>query len=158
MREYDGIEVRYRRPDADLAKSLQVIENLLGFAPELQQLDFDLSFWAGGAGVLDKLAISCNVSPAQWLTLKQKLDLYSPEEMIAREDCREDFIWLVADDEECGDILAASAQFINDNKAPFQGTCDISQSIHFGYMSDVNTWTAVWRKGSRINYAYFCQG
>ncbi len=50
MREYDGIEVRYRRPDTNLAKSLQVIENLLGFAPEPQQLDFDLSFWAGGAG------------------------------------------------------------------------------------------------------------
>ena len=78
--------------------------------------------------------------------------------MVARDDCREDFIWLVADDEECSDILAASAQFINDNKAPFQGECDTSQSIHFGYMSDVNTWTAVWGQGSRINYAYFCQG
>ena len=158
MREYDGVEVRYRRPDADLDKSLQVVENLLGFAPDPQQLDFDLSFWAGGAGVLDKLAISCNVSPEQWQTLKQKLDLYSPEEMVARDDCREDFIWLVADDGECSDILATSAQFINDNKAAFQETCLESHAIYFSYMSDVNGWTAVWEQGGRINYAYFCQG
>ena len=158
MREYDGIEVRYRRPAADLAKSLQVIENLLGFAPEPQQLDFDLSFWAGGAGVLDKLAISCFVTPEQRQVLQQKLDLYSPEEAVARDYWRDDFIWLVADDEVCSDILAASAQFINDNKAPFQDECDTLQAIYFGYMSDVNCWTAVWGQGRRINYAYFCQG
>lgn len=158
MREYDGIEVRYRRPAADLAKSLQLIENLLGFAPEPQQLDFDLSFWAGGAGVYDKLAISCNATPEQWQILKQKCDLYFPEEMVVRDDCREDFIWLVADDEVCHDILAASAQFINDNKAPFQDECNTLQTIYFGYMSDVNCWTAVWGQGRRINYAYFCQG
>ena len=158
MREYDGVEVRYCRPDADLAKSLQVVENLLDFAPDPLLLDFDLSFWAGGAGVLDKLAISCNITPEQWQTLKQKLDLYSPEEMVARDDCREDFIWLVADDEECCDILATSAQFINDNKAAFQETCLESHAIYFSYMSDVNGWTAVWEQGGRINYAYFCQG
>ena len=31
MRENDGIEVHYRSPETDLAKSLQVIENLLPF-------------------------------------------------------------------------------------------------------------------------------
>ena len=158
MREYEGVELRYCRSDTNLAKRLPVVENLLGFAPDPQQLDFDLSFWAGGAGVLDKLAISCNVSPEQWQTLKQKLDLYSPEEMVARDDCREDFIWLVADDEECCGILATSAQFINDNKAAFQETCLESHAIYFSYMSDVNGWTAVWEQGGRINYAYFCQG
>lgn len=158
MRKYDGIEVRYRSPETDLAKSIQVIENLLGFAPEPQQLDFDLSFWAGGSGVYDKLVISCSATAEQWQILKQKLDLYSPEDALARDDWREDFIWLVADDEVCSDILAASAQFINDNKAPFQDACLDSHTLYFSDMSDVNGWTAVWGQGSRLNYTYFCQG
>ncbi|MCL1088960.1 hypothetical protein L2744_04925 [Shewanella profunda] len=45
-----GIEKRYRRSDADLPKSLMIIENLLGFKPHEDRLEFDLSFWAGGLG------------------------------------------------------------------------------------------------------------
>ena len=158
MREYDGIEKRYQRPDADLAKSLMIIENLLGFTPLEDRLEFDLSFWAGGSGVLDKLAVSCSVTPEQMELAQDKLRLYSPEAAIALDEWRDDFIWLVEDEDVCTDVLVRSAHFINENKAPFQDVCLKTQSIYFAYMSDVNGWTAVWGQQDRLNYAYFCQG
>jgi hypothetical protein len=158
MREYDGIEKRYRKSDFDLEKNLNIIEKLLGFRPTVEQLDFDLSFYSGGIGIYDKLAISCTASLVQKKQNKEKLNLFSPESAITMREWVEDFVWLVESDDTYSDILVGSAKFINENKSDFQDVCLPSDEMFFSYESNVNDWAVVWGNISRFNYAYLNQG
>lgn len=158
MREYDGIERRYRKSDLDLEKNLNIVQNLLGFRPSVDRLDFDLSFYSGGIGIYDKLAISCDASSDQMRLVRDKLRLYSPNEAIAMKEWEEDFIWLVTGEESCVNILSGSAGFINQEKAEFQDICLPEHTMLFSCESNVNDWTAIWGSGTRLNYAYFNQG
>ena len=158
MREYDGIEKRYRKSDLDLDKNIELVEDLLGFCPDVEQLDFDLSFYSGGIGVYDKLAISCLHSSNGLLLTKEKYNLMTPEEAIKDLIWAEDFEWLVKGDNDDADYLVSTVNFINDNKAEFQDVCLQDSKIYFSYESNVNHWAVVWLVGERLNFAYFDQG
>lgn len=158
MREYDGVEKRYRKSDLDLERNLTIIENLIGFRPFVEQLDFDLSFYSGGIGMYDKLAIACIASRDQKEQTKKLLNLFTPEQAVAMKEWKEDFIWLIEGEDTCPDILAGAATFINENKAAFQDHCLPGHEMSFSYESNVNNWTAVWGNESRFNFATFSQG
>ncbi len=158
MREYDGREKRYKKSDQNIKKNLDIIENLLGFRPFLEQLDFDLSFYSGGTGVDDSLTISCEASPSQIEKSINKLHMYSPEQAVKESEWREDFLWLVAGEDECSDILISASSFINEIKENFQDSCFPNNKMYFSFESNVNSYTVIWIIGKKLNYIYFDQG
>jgi hypothetical protein len=157
MRVYDGIEKRYCKSDSDSSKILSIITPLLGFCPTEAGLDFDLSFYSGGIGVLDKLAISCKVTCEEWLLCQQKHDLLRPAEILQFSDWAEDFLWLIQA-EVGSDLDALSAAFINENKHSFQSFALPKHKLYFAKWSDVNDWTVVWGHEYHLNYAAYSQG
>jgi hypothetical protein len=157
MREYDNIEYRYKTGDANCERALKFASSTLGFAPDTARLKFDLSFFSGGIGVLDKLAFSCFVGPEQWEPLIGRLNLVAPHAAMNDAGWREDFAWLVKHTES-GSVEESCCAFINAEKKGFQGTCTPGDGIFFFKGSDVNSWTAVWGSGGEVNYLYFDQG
>jgi hypothetical protein len=60
LHPYDGVERRYRHTDAERDTGLAIVARLLRL-PHIsssQVVGYDLSFYSGGIGVLDKLAIT----------------------------------------------------------------------------------------------------
>lgn len=157
MREYDGVERNYKHSDSDLDKNIERVKNILGYIPSSNGLCFDLSFYSGGIGVLDKLAISCQANHEQWSIVKNKLALHSPESALSTECWAEDFLWLVQAKDEIN-MRHFASHFVNDNKLEFQQLCSPRSEIYFSYQSDVNNWSVVWGSDLKLNYLYFDQG
>lgn len=158
MREYDGIERNYKTSDPDQTKNLDRIKNILGFLPKSEGLNFDLSFYSGGIGVFDKLAVSCEVNSEQWNFVKENLKLHSPESALLIGNWAEEFVWLLEAEGHEQNINQFASEFINNNKREFQGQCTPASEIYFSYESDVNHWVAVWGSAKSLNYLYFDQG
>jgi hypothetical protein len=158
MRKYDGIKYSYKHSDHDSVKNYERVKNILGFLPPLNGLSFDLSFYSGGIGILDKLAISCKVNREQWDIVRKKLTLHSPETALLMDCWAEEFVWLIDAEGEEGNINQFASEFINSNKREFQEPCSPTSEIYFSYQSGVNNWTAVWCRGLTLNYLYFDQG
>ncbi len=158
MREYDGMERNYKISDPDQAENLERIKNILGFLPDSESLKFDLSFYSGGIGVSDKLAICCEVNSEQWNTVKEKLKLFSSQSALLIGNWAEDFVWLLEANGGEENINQFASEFINTNKSEFQSQCTPGSEIYFSYESDVNHWVAVWGSETTLNYLYFDQG
>lgn len=103
MRPYDGIDYRYTNSDADKESAIGIIQNILGFVPETDGLDYSLNFFSGGIGVDDRLAIRCKFCPSDWPLVVGKLNLKHPSEVLANPDWGEDFAWLVSNGEALSD-------------------------------------------------------
>lgn len=158
MRKYDGKEHCYKDVDEDREKSLNIISNLIGFKPILKGLKYNLNFYAGGIGVLDKLGLTCLVSHEQWTYVKSKNKLFTPKEASEHEFWGEDFLWLIDNEENESGIINNSINFINSNKLKFQEKPNNYFFIYFVEWSDVNDWTVFWGKDSTLNYLYYSQG
>lgn len=158
LHPYDGKERRFTHKDIKQGKGLSIINDLLGFEPQGNGLLYDLSFYSGGIGVIDKLAITFPASYCKFEVLKNKLEILSPEDAGNDEFWSEDFIWLVEDEALKQDIRVKSINFINENKLPFQATCTANSDIFFVKWSDVNDWTVIWIDSGVFNYAAFSQG
>ena len=163
MIEYDGITREYKKSDSDFEKNINVIKNILGFHPCTNQLDFDLSFYAGGCGVYNTIAISCLVSQSQKSLVLKKYRMFSIQ-AILKEEWKDDFIWLIEgndneeDNKKYEDILTSAINFINVHKANFQDICLKTDEIFFSYECNVNTWDIIWIRNKKLNFISFDQG
>lgn len=156
MRPYDGIDYRYTNSDADKESAIGIIQNILGFVPETDGLDYSLNFFSGGIGVDDRLAIRCKFCPSDWPLVVGKLNLKHPSEALANPDWGEDFAWLVSNGEALSD--ADFCSFVNANKREFQDSLPLENTPFFTDESNVNTWCVVWIVENRLNYLSFDQG
>lgn len=158
MHPYDGIDYRYTSSDADKEKAIRVIQNILGFAPETNGLDYSLNFYSGGIGVDDRLAIRCKFTSFDWPLVIGKLNLKQPSEALANPDWGEDFAWLVSNNEAPSDISADCCNFISTNKKVFQDSVSLENTFLFTDESNVNSWCVVWVVENNLNYLSFDQG
>ncbi|WP_156938954.1 hypothetical protein [Deefgea rivuli] len=158
MNPYDGIDYRYTSSDTDKGKATRLIQNILGFAPEINGLDYSLNFYSGGSGVDDRVAIRCNVTPSDWSLVIAKLNLKPPSEVLQSPDWGEDLAELVSNCAAPSDISADCCNFVNANKKVFQDTVSFDNALCFSVESNVNTWCVVWVVGEHLNYLSFDQG
>jgi hypothetical protein len=155
MRHYDSVDYKYTDIDEDQEKSHRVIANLVGFKPPLDQLRYSLSFYAGGTGVDDRLAIRCQFSQEDWPTVVQTLRLRHPHEAIGNAGWKEDFRWLIRADGKDGALDEHCYRFINSEKHDFQDVVSEHWQVFFSNESDVNSWCVVWRANGCMNYLSF---
>ena len=95
--DYDNVERRYRHTDEAREAGLQAVALLLRLEtpPPPEGLCYDLSFFSGGIGVLDRLAISLPADEALWAHVAEVLRARTPEEAARDEAWAEDFVWLL---------------------------------------------------------------
>lgn len=159
LHPYDNVERRFRHTDAARDEGRSVVARVLR-VPEQPagELLYDLSFFSGGIGVLDHLAITLPADPALWLRVASAQRGRTPEEAAADSSWAGALVWLLTGDEVEVPIRPAAVRFINQRRRDFQPECDPSSRILFGYESDVNDWSALWGDDTRLNYLGYSQG
>lgn len=160
LHPYDGSEQRYRHTDVDQTTGLAAVARILGLPapPASDRLQYDLSFYSGGIGVLDKLAMALAFDEGLWSMIITGLGARAPDDLDGAGDEGEDFRWLMLGDADQRDIRVAAAEFIESNRASFQSPCSSEEEILFTAHSNVNDWTAIWRGADVINLLEFNQG
>ncbi len=160
MHPYDGVERRFRHTDADRNTRLDLIAQLLHLPkpPAGDDVLYDLSFYSGGIGVLDNLAITLAADPAIWASVTTVLAARTPEEAVTDPGWADDFVWLLTGEEAQVSAREAAVQFINSERRDFQSACDATSRILFVDASDVNSWVALWGDDATLNYRSYDQG
>lgn len=160
LHPYDNTERRYRHTDQDQSDGLKAVALLLHLQkpPAKEALLYDLSFYSGGIGVLDTLAITLPTDSDLWASICEALMVATPEEAAADAAWGEDFLWLVAGEEKQVAPREAAVRFINEERKGFQDECNGESCILFSQWSDVNDWTALWGNDEKLNYAGYSQG
>lgn len=146
LHPYDGVERRFTHDDPS-AEGLAIVERVLGvpLPRPLPSLHYDLSFYSGGVGIIDRLRVSIALDSAT--SIVRACDLYPLTEETAA-------VWFV--DETEAFTPAHLAAFVEENRAPFQpppGT-----SAWFDPASDVNAWTLVYYAEGAVHYLAYAQG
>jgi hypothetical protein len=159
LHPYDNVERRYRHTDGTRDDGREVVAHVLGLPePPAGELLFDMSFFSGGIGVLDRLAITLPADPVLWSSVVRSLRCRTLEEASTEESWRGQLIWLLTGEEEGIPIRPAAVRFINRERREFQTECAPPSRILFGYESDVNDWVALWGDDTRLNYLGYSQG
>jgi hypothetical protein len=88
LHPYDGVERRFRHTDAEREMGLAIVAQLLRLPriPSNHVLLYDLSFYSGGIGALDNLAITLQPDQATWASIAEALRAKTPEQ--ASQDAR----------------------------------------------------------------------
>ena len=160
LHPYDGKERRYRHTDSDMTPGVRIVMGLLHLPapPSASGLLYDLSFYSGGIGVMDRLAITLpRESPSAPIVLAT-VPCKPPEEIASDPSCQDDFLWLIDDEDDPLPVRAAAARFINENRQEFQPECQVSGAMWFVAESNVNTWTALWETDGVLSYLSYDQG
>ena len=152
LHPYDGVTRRFRHTDAETAAGLAAVGKLLRWAGPLAGLEYDVSFYSGGVGVLDTLAITFSVGAEGWGPFVRALDAVAVVELVGDED----FLWLVRGDEET--VAVAVVEFVNEQRKEFQPVCLGTDRVFFQRWSNVNDWLVLWGADSRLSYLAYSAG
>lgn len=159
---YDNKERRFRHSDPDRAEGLAWVASLLHLPRPLgpEGVLYDLSFFSGGIGIIDQLAITLPIDAAGETSILEALDARTLEDAVADPAWGEELLWLLSEGDEPAppDFRGAAARFIDRHRKTFQPASPSAENIHFVAASGVNSWTVLWRNGELLSYRSFDQG
>lgn len=163
LHPYDGQERTFHHHDEDpsrRARGLAVVTTVLGLPepPSLSGLRYDLSFCSGGMGVFDWLRIAFPRTSAEVHVIVARLGLMAPESAVADEASREQFEWLVLDDDEPRPLHVAVAAFLDEHRAELLPRPDERARVWFSPDSGVNSWSVVYEHDGELCFISFDQG
>jgi hypothetical protein len=160
LQPYDGIERRFRHTDVDPRAGLDLIARLLRLSqpPAPDEALYELSFYSGGTGVLDRHALAIRVTPAVWAHVASALNAVTPEEAGMAPDWADELAWLLAGEEERIPLRHAAVAFINSKRRDFQAECSPADHILIVDGSGVNYWSVLWGTDQLLNYLGYDQG
>jgi hypothetical protein len=160
LHPYDGVDRRFRHTDADPATGLAIVAHILGLprTPSSQGLLYDLSFYSGGIGILDHLAIAIPADLGLWAGVIAALSAREPELAANDVGWAEAFLWLIKGAEQPSLIREAAMEFVNSKLKSFQEECTPRSRLLFQYNSDVNDWAVIWGTVAHLNYLGYSQG
>lgn len=159
LHPYDGKTRRFAHDDAEAGEGPSLVARLLGLdaPPAGDGLRYELSFYSGGIGVLDHLAIAVPADAARVARVVRHLGGRSPEEAIKIPAWAESFRWLVGAD-DAPTIRDAAVRFLDEQRSAFQPACEVGHEIWFAEDSGVNTWSAAWLAGDVLCFLAYDQG
>lgn len=158
MRSNDGVDYRYTSNDPDKEKASGIIANIIGFRPLPEDLGYSLSFYAGGSGVDDRLAVRCRYQEIDWPAVRQRLRLVCLEEAADDPEWVTELRWLIGAKDSDAPLDEQCFRFINEQRRDFQDEASNQFEVFFAHESDVNSWCVVWRTSQHLNYLSFDQG
>ena len=163
LHPYDGIERCFRHTDTDRTTGFDIIAQLLQLqiCPPYNDILYDLSFYSGGFGIFDRLAISLPANRKIWESTIVKLGAKTLEDANQDLSWTSELVWLLSDDEEdeIAVILRETAvRFINNSRCEFQSSCKMVNWIYFIDGSNINHWGTLWGDATRLNYRAYSQG
>lgn len=158
LHPYDGKERVFTHRDSDTNQGIDIISKMLGISPPIEGLTYSLSFYSGGVGIIDDVAVSMKVNNRVLREIKDELKQSTPLEATQDEEWAEDFVWLVTDEDVDLSIEDHVVNFLNENRKEFQAPCTKECEIYFLRMSDVNSWSAIYVDNEQLHYLAYMQG
>jgi hypothetical protein len=162
LHPHDGRERRYRHTDTDPGEGIALVTKLLQLPapPRTEGLRYNLSFYSGGSGVVDKLAISLPLAPTVAERIVSNLEAKTPEEAVGDMEWKNEFLWLIADEDGYNSLplREETARFVSQSRMEFQPDCRPSDPHWFAQGSGVNSWTALWQCGGTLSFLAYDQG
>jgi hypothetical protein len=161
LHPYDGVDRRFRHTDADTPMGLDIVARLLGLprTPSSEGLLYDLSFYSGGIGIFDNLAIAIPADLGLWNGVIDALNAREPELAAKDVGWARAFLGLINGAEQPSRIREAAIEFVNSKRKPFQEECALRESrLLFAYNSNVNDWAVIWGTVDHLNYLGYSQG
>lgn len=163
LHPYDGQERRFRHDDAEarrIARGRALVAELLGLPapPASADLRYDLRFYSGGIGVLDRLHIALPCAPAEVDAIVARLRLVTPEAAVADAAWRDEFEWLVHGEDAPRSLRTAVAAFVEAERAAFQPRPEAEARVWFAPDSGANAWSLVYEQGGELCLIAFDQG
>lgn len=162
LHPYDGVDRRFRDDDPDAARrdrGRELAARLLGLDAPAAELRYDLNFYSGGIGVLDRLYVALPCSPAQADAIVARLGFVTPEAAVADARWREVFEWLIGGDNEEGlSLRALVTAFVAESRAEFQPAPDERARVWFAPDSGVNAWQLVYAQDGSLCLIAYDQG
>lgn len=158
LHPYDNKERRFRHTDGNQREGLAVVARVLRAPtpPSPIGLVYDLSFFSGGIGVIDRFAISLPVDAATVPAWVERLDGLRPDEVAA---ASEEVQWLVdRQDDPMTPAAAALCAFIKEHRHAIQPNCDLADPTWVCRESGVNSWAVLWYHDGRLSYLAYDQG
>lgn len=157
---YDNQARRYRHDGPHRARGLQLVAKVLRLADGalVESAKFDLSFYSGGIGVVDRLAIHLQATAEVVEQVVRNLEGVAPEVLALDPAYAEDFLWLVSDDGNNSSPRSDSVRFVNEERKEFQPLCDDHSRVFFADWSTVNDWVVLWTAAGSLNYLGYGQG
>ncbi len=161
LHPYDGVERRFSHCDENALQGREVVAQVLGLptAVELDGIRYDLSFYSGGTGVFDRLAIAMPVRSGLLDLVLKSLNAADIETVAREAWVREELLWLLTREEDpTQSVPQAAIKFINDQRRAFQQSCDESSAVYSTQSSNVNYWTILWASEGELNLIGCSQG
>src|SRR5262249_38926455 len=146
----------FRHDDADpsqLVCGRALVARLVGLQARALPLDglrYDLRYYSGGIGVLDRLHIALPCAPLCVDAVVAGLGLLTIEAIMADDAQREEIAWLVSGDDEPSSLAAAAVSFIDEQRAEIQPKPNEQARIWFAPESGVNTWSLVYEQDGEL--------
>jgi hypothetical protein len=160
LHPYDNVERRFHHTTNEWKGGLEVVARLLRLPhpPHSDGTLYDLSFYSGGIGVVDQLAITLGAGPALWAHVIDSFRAVTPEAGSRDAFYAEDFNWLLTQEENVVATRSDAIRFINAERRSFQRACVLTDLILFEQGSNVNDWVVFWGDESVLNYIAYSQG
>lgn len=165
LHPYDGRERRFR--DGDTSAELSVLgrERVTRTLQLTRPLEpgaarYDLSYYSGGIGVLDRLFIRLACTTEEATAIIARLQFLDATEALRDPEWWSELVWLVNGEEDATleQLEPSIIAFINDEKASFQPEAPASARVCFDPGSGVNCWAALYYAAGALNYLAFDQG
>jgi hypothetical protein len=131
---YDGKTRHFRHDDPDPTEGHAIVLGRLGIM--LRDLSYELSFYSGGVGVIDHVAITGAIHASAFEALAGRLGAMRVEEGLLDPEWGEDLGWLL--DCESRWPWEAAVDFVVRHRRPFLPGRDANTPIRFVHNSDVN--------------------
>jgi hypothetical protein len=152
LHPYDNRERRFRFDDDTRAEGLVWVAKLLRLPRAPSAARFDLRFFSGGIGIIDRLAI---VIPA---TRDEAARIAAVNGLAAPDEADNDVVHLVQDEDEPRPFDTALAEFITRERAAFQPDFVAGAALWIEPSSGVNNWNLMWHAAGELAYLGYDQG
>ena len=163
LHPYDNKDRRFRHDDVDPSQRLRaskVIARVLALPspPPSEGLRYNLSFYSGGLGIVDRLAITFPCSPAEVDAIVARLQFVTPEIAVTDAAAREGLENLVLDEDEPQSLRTGMRAFVEKERAEFQPPPGERSRVWFSPDSGVNFWSLVYEQDGLLHFIDFDQG
>jgi hypothetical protein len=163
LHPYDGQERCFRHDDWDpprLARGRALVARMLSLLspPPPEGLRYDLRFYSGGIGVMDRIHVALPLAPAEVDAIVARLGLQVPEAAAGDAVWGEDFVWLVQDEDDPCLLREAVERFVEKERADFQPSLGAQGRVWFAPASGVNAWSVLYEADRDVCFVGFDQG
>jgi hypothetical protein len=157
---YDNVDYQYRHTDVDRSVGLKAVSNLLHLSePPSPDALYDLFFFSGGIGVLNRFAITLPANSTIWTNVVAVLNAWTLEQASSDKSWAKELLWLfIWQEDRLLPLRPAADRFINEQRREFQTESTPANRVLVGHPSDVNDWTVLWGDDTTLNYLGYSQG